>query len=182
MALKPETSKSQFLELIQVCIPVVVVVVQGVQGSTDAVETIEQLVFHVRSDAISGGFSHSGQFAFTKRPPFSATPRVRLSVRPSWACSGLASPRLGMVSRAIPQRELPHVSAFTDPRQLYNPAGASLDDVSFPRPALLVNSPLTLSEMTVPKNVCFAPFDPHSCRREGTLASPDMVDIASVNR
>jgi hypothetical protein len=35
--------------------------------------------------------------------------------------------------------------------------------------------------MTVPKNECFAPFDPHSCRCEGTLASTDMVDIARVS-
>ena len=39
-----------------------------------------------------------------------------------------------MASRAIPQRELPPVSAFTGRRRVYNLAGASLDDISFPRP------------------------------------------------
>lgn len=96
-----------------------------------------------------------------------------------------------MASRAIPQRELPVVSAFMGPRQLYNLAGASLNDVSFPHPTLLVNSVTlrsdatapapVLSEMTVPKIVCSAPFSLHQRRFQGMLASNDMVDMASVS-
>ncbi|KAJ6118754.1 hypothetical protein N7471_013374 [Penicillium samsonianum] len=74
-------------------------------------------------------------------------------------------------------------------RRLYNPAGTSLDDVSFPRPyaSVTLRSDATalnpsISEMTVPQNECSAPFSPHSCRLQGTLASTDLVDMASISR
>lgn len=138
-----------------------------------------------------------GQFVFTRRAPFPATPHVGFSARPSWARFGLASSRSGIVSCAFPGPDLPLITARAGPRQLYSPDGASLNHFPFPSHThtLLLHSiapgtahghgrhrfgPVPLGDDRS-HNECYAPFAPHSCLCDGSLSATDLVDV-SVNR
>lgn len=67
-----------------------------------------------------------GQFAFTRRRPFSAVPSFRFSARLPWPVRGLAHLPSGLVCSAIPEAELPPPAAFAAPLKLYKTSGASL--------------------------------------------------------
>lgn len=97
-----------------------------------------------------------GQFAFTRRRPFSATALFRFSARLARPRHGLVRSGSGLVGDTIPEADLPPRTAFVAPSQLYKTAGASPHGLSLLR--LLLPSQLPFFARVVRPTA--PPFDP----------------------